>query len=99
MTACLQRCDVCGFADLPGGVRNREGSQFTAARPVASGAVGRRRQVLGLAILRDDGQRLLERVRRPADDRCAAVHGRRRGSLFICVLTTESPRERRGTCS
>lgn len=83
-------------ADLPGGVRNREGGQRAAAWPMATGAVGRRRSLLCLAVLRDDGQRLLERVRRPADDRRAALHHRRRGSLLVRLLTSQSARERRG---
>ena len=94
---CVCVC-VCGIPDLPGGVRNRESGECAASRPVASGAVGRRRAVFCLAVLCDDGQRLLERVWRPADDRCAAVHVRRRGALFVCILTTESSRERRGKC-
>jgi len=50
---------VCAFvrafyADLPGGVRNREGCERAAAGAVATGAVGGRRALLGLAVLRDD---------------------------------------------
>jgi len=63
---------------------------------MVTGTVGRRRALLCLAVLRDDGQRLLERVRRPAIDRCAALHGRRRGALFVGVLASQSSRERRG---
>jgi len=86
----------CGFPDLPGGVRNRKGGERAAARAMDSGAVGRRRELHGLAVLRDDGQRLLERVRRRADDRRAALHDWRRSSLFVGVLASQPSRERRG---
>ena len=94
---------VCAFvrafyADLPGGVRNREGCERAAAGAVATGAVGGRRALLGLAVLRDDWQRLLERVRRQSDDRRAALLGRRRSPLHVRLLTTQPARERRGKC-
>jgi len=87
---------ACGFPDVPGGVRNRESGERAAAGAMAARAVDGRRALLGLAVLRDDGQRLLERVRRPADHRRAALHDRRRGPLLGGVLTPQPARERRG---
>jgi len=87
---------VCVVLDLPGGVRNREGSECSAARPVAAWALRRRCELLGVAVLRDDGQRLLERVRGPADDWRAALWDRWPGALLVGLLTTQPAPERRG---
>jgi len=91
----LQR-EFVVFADVPGSVRNRESGERAAAGPMAAGAVGRRRALLGLAVLRDDGQRLLERVRRRADHRRASLLDRRRGPLLVRLLAPQPARERRG---
>jgi len=88
---------ACLWLDLPGGVRNREGCQRSAAGPVAARALRRRSDLLGLAVLRHDGQRLLERVRGPADDWRAALRDRWPGALYVGLLTSQPATERRGT--
>ena len=83
-------------ADLPGGVRHREGGERAAARPVDPRAIGRRRRLRAVDVLRDDGQRLLERVRRRAHRRRASLQDGQRSHLQFGLLTARSARERRG---
>ena len=57
-------------ADLPGGLRRRQGRQLAATRQLDPGEIARRAAVHGLAILRRDEQRLSQSLR------CSRVAGR-----------------------